>query len=50
VFGGVTALRCSKRRRVLNRMACFVTQLRNVLDDLLDESHEAVTLVVKRGR
>ena len=39
-----------ERRRALNRMSCFVTQLRNVLDDLLRESHEAVALVLKRGR
>lgn len=38
-----------ERRRALNRMSCFVSQLRNVLDDLLGESRAAVTLVVKRA-
>lgn len=39
-----------KRRRALNRMSCFVSQLRIVLDDLLRESRAVVTLVVKRAR
>lgn len=39
-----------ERRRALNRMSCFVSQLRIVLDDLLCESRAAVTLVMKRAR
>lgn len=39
-----------ERRRALNRMSCFVSQLRIVLDDLLRESRAAVTLVMKRAR
>ena len=37
-----------ERRRALNRMSCFVDQLREVLDDLLRESQEAVVLAMKR--
>lgn len=33
---------------VLNRMSCFVDQLREVLDDLLRESQEVVVLAMKR--
>lgn len=39
-----------ERRRALNRMSSFVSQLRDVLDDLLHESRAAVTLVMKRAR
>ena len=37
-----------ERRRALNRMSCFVDQLREVLDDLLRESQEVVVLAMKR--
>lgn len=36
------------RRRALNRMSCFVAQLRSVLDELLRESQLAVKLAMRR--
>lgn len=36
-----------ERRRALNRMSCFVSQLTAVLDALLKESREIVSLAVK---
>jgi hypothetical protein len=36
------------RRRALNRMSCFVEQLRERLDELLRDSQEAVEFAMKR--
>jgi len=37
-----------ERRRALNRMACFVEQLREHLDELLRDSQDAVEFAMKR--
>jgi hypothetical protein len=37
-----------ERQRALNRMACFVEQLNQKLDELLRESQEAVQFAMKR--
>ena len=38
-----------ERRRALNRMSCFVDQVRQGLDDLLDEFKEVIELAMKRA-
>jgi hypothetical protein len=37
------------RRRALNRMSCFVDQVRAGLDDLLRDSQELIVLAMKRA-
>lgn len=38
-----------ERRRALNRMSCFVDQVREGLDDLLRESQDVVELAMQRA-